>query len=235
MNEGQTILVVDDDESIVELLRDFLENDGFYVETACDSAQALSILKQRTIECIILDIMMPGQNGFELCRQIRKDSNVPILFLSALSDDVDKIRGLALGGDDYIVKTASPGEIVARVKAVLRRSGSKQESRKVLDYGRLSLDLSTREVFINGQPISLTPKEYELLQLFAEHPKYVFTYDQLLEKFWEGIGDKHTIRVHLSRLREKIEADSNNPQFIVNVWGIGYRFKGEEHENDSHS
>ena len=235
MNEGQTILVVDDDKSIVELLRDFLENEGFYVETACDTAQALVILKQSTIECIILDIMMPGQSGFELCRQIRMESSVPILFLSALSDDVDKIRGLALGGDDYIVKTASPGEIVARVKAVLRRSSSKQGSRKVLDYGHMSLDLSTREVFIKGQPISLTPKEYDLLQLFVEHPKYVFTYDKLLEKFWEGIGDKHTIRVHLSRLREKIEADPNNPQFIVNVWGIGYRFKGEKNENDSHS
>ena len=235
MNEGQTILVVDDDKSIVELLRDFLENEGFYVKTACDTAQALVILKQSTIECIILDIMMPGQSGFELCRQIRMESNVPILFLSALSDDVDKIRGLALGGDDYIVKTASPGEIVARVKAVLRRSSSKQGSRKVLDYGHMSLDLSTREVFIKGQPISLTPKEYDLLQLFVEHPKYVFTYDKLLEKFWEGIGDKHTIRVHLSRLREKIEADPNNPQFIVNVWGIGYRFKGEKNENDSHS
>ena len=235
MNEGQTILVVDDDKSIVELLRDFLENEGFYVETAYDTAQALVILKQSTIECIILDIMMPGQSGFELCRQIRMESNVPILFLSALSDDVDKIRGLALGGDDYIVKTASPGEIVARVKAVLRRSSSKQGSRKVLDYGHMSLDLSTREVFIKGQPISLTPKEYDLLQLFVEHPKYVFTYDKLLEKFWEGIGDKHTIRVHLSRLREKIEADPNNPQFIVNVWGIGYRFKGEKSGNYSHS
>ncbi|WP_074599386.1 response regulator transcription factor [Sediminibacillus halophilus] len=235
MNLVQTILVVDDDKSIVELLRDFLENEGFYVETAYDTAQALVILKQSTIECIILDIMMPGQNGFELCRQLRMESDVPILFLSALSDDVDKIRGLALGGDDYIVKTASPGEIVARVKAVLRRSSSEQGSRKVLDYGRMSLDLSTREVFIKGQPISLTPKEYDLLQLFAEHPKYVFSYDQLLEKFWEGIGDKHTIRVHLSRLREKIEADPNNPQFIVNVWGIGYRFKGEENGNHSHS
>ena len=228
MKEIYTILVVDDDNSIVELLRDFLENEGFYVKTAYDTTQALSVLTQRTIDCIVLDIMMPGQNGFELCRQIRMNSNVPILFLSALSDDVDKIRGLALGGDDYIVKTASPGEIVARVKAVLRRSSSQQElKRKVLDYGRLSLDLSTREVFIEGEPISLTPKEYDLLQLFAEHPKYVFSYDQLLKKFWEGIGDKHTIRVHLSRLREKIEADPNDPQFIVNVWGIGYRFKGE--------
>ncbi len=228
VKEDQTILVVDDDKSIVELLRDFLENEGFNVNTANDSSQALVVLEQNTIDCIVLDVMMPGQNGFELCRQIRMKNNVPILFLSALSDDVDKIRGLALGGDDYIIKTASPGEIVARVKAVLRRSSSQQElKRKVLDYGRLSLDLSTREVFVEEQPISLTPKEYDLLQLFAEHPKYVFSYDQLLNKFWEGIGDKHTIRVHLSRLREKIEADPNNPQFIVNVWGIGYRFKGE--------
>ena len=228
MKEVYTILVVDDDKSIIDLLRDFLENEGFYVNTAIDTNQALVLLEQNTIDCIVLDVMMPGQSGFELCRQIRLKSNVPILFLSALSDDVDKIRGLALGGDDYIVKTASPGEIVARVKAVLRRSSSQQElKRKVLNYGRLLLDLSTREVFVEGQSISLTPKEYDLLQLFAEHPKFVFSYDQLLEKFWEGIGDKHTIRVHLSRLREKIEDDPNDPKFIVNVWGIGYRFKGE--------
>lgn len=228
MKEETTILVVDDDKSIIELMRDFLENEGFYVITAFDTIQALAALKDNTIDCIILDIMMPGQNGFELCRQIRMESNVPILLLSAISDDVDKIRGLALGGDDYIVKTASPGEIVARVKAVLRRSGSQQElKKKVFNYGRLSLNLSTREVFIEGRPISLTPKEYDLLRFFAEHPNLVFSYDQLLEKFWEGIGDKHTIRVHLSRLREKIELDPNKPQFIVNVWGIGYRFKGE--------
>lgn len=228
MKEERTILVVDDDRSIAELLRDFLENEGFYVKTAYDSVSAMRVLEQGTIHCMVLDIMMPGQNGFELCRQIRTTSNIPILFLSARSDDVDKIRGLALGGDDYIVKTASPGEIVARVKAVLRRSGVKEESKKrILDYGGLSLDLSTREVFVEGQSISLTPKEYDLLRLFAEHPKYVFPYDQLLERFWGGVGDKHTIRVHLSRLREKIEPDPNDPQFIVNVWGIGYRFQGE--------
>ncbi|PYF08474.1 response regulator transcription factor [Ureibacillus chungkukjangi] len=228
MKEVHTILVVDDDISIVELLKDFLENDGFSVKTAFNTTEALAELNKNTIDCIVLDIMMPGQNGFELCRQIRMTNNVPILFLSALSDDVDKIRGLALGGDDYIVKTASPGEIVARVKAVLRRSSTLQPPQsKVLDYGRLELNLTTREVLIEGQSISLTPKEYELLLLFAKHPKQVFTYDQLLEKFWEGIGDKHTIRVHLSRLREKIEADPNDPQLIVNVWGVGYRFKGE--------
>ncbi|MBS3678864.1 response regulator transcription factor [Ornithinibacillus massiliensis] len=227
MKETYTVLVVDDDHHIVELLRDFLEVDGFNVKTANNGTQALAVLKQGTVDCLILDVMMPGLNGFELCRQIREESDVPILFLSARGDDVDKIRGLSLGGDDYIVKTASPGEIVARVKAVLRRSSQGEKNMKVLDYGRLTIHLSTREVMIEGKKISLTPKEYDLLRLFAEHPKFVFSYEQLLEKFWEGIGDKHTVRVHISRLREKIEADPNQPEFITNEWGIGYRFKGE--------
>ncbi|GIN63222.1 DNA-binding response regulator [Robertmurraya siralis] len=226
MEAKQTILVVDDDKSIVELLRDFLENEGLSVKIAHDAKRALVVLEENAIHALILDIMMPGQSGFELCRQIRAESDVPILFLSARSDDIDKIRGLALGGDDYIVKTASPGEIVARVKAVLRRSHS-QPKRNVIDYDRLTLDLSTREVLLDGQSVSLTPKEYDLLRLFAEHPKHVFTYEQLLERFWEGVGDKHTVRVQLSRLREKIEPNPNAPQFIKNVWGIGYCFKGE--------
>ncbi|MDR6884021.1 response regulator transcription factor [Bacillus sp. 3255] len=227
MNERPTILVVDDDQSIVELLRDFLENDHFNVVTVNHAAQAWTAFQQHTVHGIILDIMMPGQSGFEFCRNIRAESSVPILFLSARSDDVDKIRGLTLGGDDYIVKTASPGEIVARVKAVLRRTNTSQPNlARVLDYGRIKFDLSTREVFVDGQTVSLTPKEYELLRLFAEHPRHVFTYDQLLAKFWEGVGDKHTIRVHLSRLREKIELDPEQPQYLTNVWGIGYRFEG---------
>ncbi|QMV40702.1 response regulator transcription factor [Cohnella cholangitidis] len=227
MSESKTILVVDDDESIVELLRDFLENERYQVKTALDTAQALAVFRESTIHCMVVDIMMPGLNGFELCRRIRAESDVPILFLSARSDDVDKIRGLTLGGDDYIVKTASPGEIVARVKAVLRRTGSRQEIRKrVLDYGRLQINLSAREVFVEGQIISLTPKEFELLRLFAENPRHVFSYDQLLDKFWDGVGDKHTIRVHLSRLREKIESDPNHPEYLINVWGVGYRFEG---------
>ncbi|MDN4602953.1 DNA-binding response regulator [Chryseobacterium mucoviscidosis] len=227
MSKYHTILVVDDDLSIVELLRDFLENDQFHVKTACDAEQAWTILQQNSIDCIVLDIMMPGQGGFELCRRIRGESDVPILFLSARSDDVDKIRGLTLGGDDYIVKTASPGEIVARVKAVLRRTASRQPVQgKVLDYGRIRLNLSAREVLIEGIKVELTPKEYELFRLFAEHPRHVFTYEQLLAKFWDGVGDRHTIRVHLSRLREKIETDPNDPQFLVNVWGVGYRFEG---------
>lgn len=167
MNEWQTILVVDDDTSIVELLRDFLENEGYQVKTASDTFQALAVFEQNTIHGMILDIMMPGQSGFELCRQIREKSHVAILFLSALSSDVDKIRGLALGGDDYIVKTASPGEIVARVKAVLRRARVQQASmKKVLHYESLTLDLSSREVWSDGVLIALTPKEYDLLCLF---------------------------------------------------------------------
>ncbi|MFF2889125.1 response regulator transcription factor [Paenibacillus sp. NPDC057967] len=227
MAEAQTILVVDDDRSIVELLRDFLENEEFHVLTACDANQAWSLFQQHAVDCIVLDIMMPGENGFELCRRLRKDSDVPILFLSARSDDVDKIRGLTLGGDDYIVKTASPGEIVARVKAVLRRMASRPSAAEsILEYGRLRMNLTAREVTIEGEKAVLTPKEYELLRLFAEHPRQVFSYEQLLDKFWDGVGDKHTIRVHLSRLREKIEADPNQPQLLVNVWGIGYRFEG---------
>lgn len=227
MNELKTILVVDDDESIVELMKDFLEHDNFQVETACDAAQALAEFRRSAIDCMIVDIMMPGLDGFELCRRIRAESSVPILFLSARSDDIDKIRGLTLGGDDYIVKTASVGEIVARVKAVLRRTGPQQVvSRAILDYGRLAINLSTREVSVEGQSISLTPKEFELLRLFAEHPRHVFSYDQLLQKFWDGVGDRHTIRVHLSRLREKIEADPNHPKYLINVWGVGYRFEG---------
>ncbi|WP_135548085.1 response regulator transcription factor [Paenibacillus cymbidii] len=227
MNETKTILVVDDDPNITELLRDFLEHERFRVATAGNAAEAWALFRQDAVDCIVLDIMMPGENGFELCRRIRKESDVPVLFLSARGDDVDKIRGLTLGGDDYIVKTASPGEIVARVKAVLRRSASRQQPEEaILDYGRLKINRSTREVVVAGEQASLTPKEFELLRLFAEHPKYVFSYEQLLEKFWEGVGDKHTVRVHIGRLREKIEADPLRPHHLVNVWGVGYRFEG---------
>lgn len=226
MKQLLTVLVVDDDKSIVDLMRDFLENDGFLVEKAYDTSQALSLLQQKQVDCIILDIMMPGQSGFDLCRQIRTTNDVPILFLSARDDDMNKIRGLGLGGDDYIVKTASPAEVVARVRAVLRRYSAQQGARvQTLNYGRLVLELSAREVRVDGKEISFTPREYELLCLFAEHPRQVFTYEHLLETFWSGVGDKHTVRVHISRIREKIEVDPNNPQYIVNVWGVGYRFE----------
>lgn len=227
MNKAKTVLIVDDDPSIVELMRDFLENDGFLVESAHDALGALTVLSRANVDCMILDVMMPGQSGFELCRQIRADNDLPILFLSARDDDVNKIRGLGLGGDDYIVKSASPAEVVARVKAVLRRMSSGQPVRQMrLDYGSMVINLSAREVIVAGQSVAFTPKEYDLLCLLAGHPRQVFTYEDLLDRFWEGIGDKHTIRVHVARIREKIEQDPNHPEFIVNVWGVGYRFEG---------
>lgn len=227
MADGRTVLVVDDDRTIVELMRDFLEADGFRVEGASDAREALKILERILVDCVLLDIMMPGESGFELCRKVRRNSEVPILFLSARGEAVDKIRGLGLGGDDYIVKSATPAEVVARVKAVLRRYGGNQAVEDIrLDFGRLVLDLKAREVTVDGKPVSLTPREFEILCLLAEHPRQVFTYEQLLERFWGYIGDRHTITVHIGRIREKVEADPSNPKLIVNVWGVGYRFEG---------
>lgn len=234
MNDEKNVLVVDDDLSIVELMRDFLEYEGFHVEDACNVAKAMTILNEKRMDCVLLDIMMPGQSGFDLCRQIRAKSDIPILFLSARGDDIDKIRGLGMGADDYIVKSATPAEVVARVKAVLRRYRTphpvEQETSQgtTIDYGRLVLDIKAHEVRIDDKPIPLTPKEFEILCLLAEHPRQVFTYEQLLEYFWENIGDKHTVTVHIGRIREKIEMNPDKPCIIVNVWGVGYRFEGEK-------
>jgi DNA-binding response OmpR family regulator len=225
--EEQIILIVDDDRAILELMRDFLETDGFHVLMAQQGEEALAALATHTIHAILLDIMLPGQSGFDLCRKIREQHNVPILFLSARDSDVDKIRGLGLGGDDYIVKSATPGEVVARIKAVLRRYQHGQARHAVtLNFGRLTIDLSAREVFVEGQPIILAAREFDLLQLLAEHPRQVFTHDQLYEHFWGDFGDRHTVTVYIGRLRQKIEQDPAHPEYIVTVWGVGYRFEG---------
>jgi DNA-binding response OmpR family regulator len=225
--DKRTVMVVDDDRAIADLMRDYLEDEGYGVEVAGNAAEAMDTLRRTRVDCVILDIMMPGQNGFELCREIRRTSDIPVLFLSARGDDVDKIRGLGLGGDDYIVKSATPAEVVARVKVVLRRYGGRADGRDaVLDFGRFAIDVRAHEVRVEGRPVSFTPKEFDLLCFFAEHPRQVFTYDQLLERFWGGVGDKHTVTVHVGRIREKIEADPNRPAFLINVWGVGYRFEG---------
>ncbi|MEP7285374.1 MAG: response regulator transcription factor [Chloroflexota bacterium] len=227
MNSQLTVLVVDDDPSITELMRDFLEADGFKVHFASETGTALVILKQEKVDCVLLDVLMPGQNGFELCREIRHTNDVPILFLSALDSDVDKIRGLGLGGDDYIVKSATPAEVVARIKAVLRRyQADKPAPQLLLDFGQLRIDIRAHEVQIKGRPVALTARDYDLLLLLAEHPRQVFTADHLLAHFWGEVGDRHTVAVHIGRLREKIEADPRNPVYLVTVWGVGYRFEG---------
>lgn len=227
MERERTVLIVDDDTTIVNLMRDFLEAEGFRVETAQEARTTLRVLRQSPVDCLLLDVMMPGEDGFELCRQIRKKSDVPILFLSARDGDIDKIRGLGLGGDDYIVKSATPGEVVARIKAVLRRHrGGMVSSEAVLDFGRVVLDVKAHEVRVDGRRKALTAREFELLRLLAEHPRQVFTREQLFQHFWGEIGDRHTVTVHIGRIREKIEADPNDPRYIVTVWGVGYRFEG---------
>ena len=223
-----TILVVDDEEDIADLLRDFLEAEGYGVATAHDGQAALDTLGAQPIDCVLLDVMMPGLSGFEVVRRIRERSDVPVIFLSARQEDSDKIRGLGLGADDYIVKSASPGEVVARVKALLRRTRRAAPSTPTtLDFGRLSIDTRAREVRVAGQPVVLTAREYDLLHHLAAHPRQAFTREQLFERFWGEFGDRHSLTVHIGRIREKIEVDPSSPQYIVTVWGVGYRFEGQ--------
>ncbi|MGH2444005.1 MAG: response regulator transcription factor [Chloroflexota bacterium] len=219
--------MVDDDSTIVALMRDFLEAEGFLVHGALNCSEAQRVLEKSPVDCLLLDVMMPGENGFEFCRRLRRTSQVPILFLTARAEDADKIRGLGLGGDDYIVKSATPAEVVARVKAVLRRSERGEEApAAILDFGHLVLNVRSREVVLGESLVSFTPREFDLLWLLAGHPRQVFTYEHLLDRLWSGIGDRHTVTVHVGRIRDKIEPDPNQPRYIQTVWGVGYRFEG---------
>ena len=228
MDERPTVLVVDDEEDIVALMRDFLDAAGYGVLTAHDGPTALTTIASTPPDCILLDVMMPGLSGFDVVRKVRETSEVPILFLSARQEDSDKIRGLGLGADDYIVKSATPAEVVARVRAVLRRyRRGEAPPAAILDFGRVVLDLRARELRVADQPVPCTAREFDLLQLLAENPRQVFTREQLFERFWGGYGDRHTLTVHIGRLREKIEEEPARPRLIATVWGIGYRFEGE--------
>jgi DNA-binding response OmpR family regulator len=224
---AQTTLVIDDDPAIVELLRDFLVASGFRALEATNGQEALDIIAHEPVDCLIMDVMMPGLSGFELCRQVRARSDAPILFLSARADETDKIRGLMLGADDYIVKaTATPNEIVARVKAVLRRYASGRVEAARYDFGRFTLDPAAHEVCVEGVPVPFAAREYAILLLLVEHPRQVFAQDDLFDRFWEGIGDRHAVAVYINRIRQKIEVDSATPRYIVTVRGVGYRFEG---------
>lgn len=221
-----SVLIVDDDVTIAHLLRDFLKAEGFQVMVATDAEKALDMVQQTPVDCLILDVMMPGRSGFDLCRQLRETSDLPILFLSAYDSDSEKLRGLGLGGDEYIAKSASPGEVVARVKAVLRRCQKETSPSRTLNFGRLVIDPIAHEVLIEGQPLPFTTREFALLCFLAEHPRQVFTREQLFERFWGEIGDRQTVTVHIRRIREKIEGDPADPHYIITVRGIGYRFEG---------
>ncbi len=227
MSAEARVLVVDDEPEIVELMRDFLEAAGFGVLAAGCGEDAIAVLQQTAVDCVLLDVMMPGMSGFETLRKMREQRDVPVLFLSARQGDADKIRGLGLGADDYIVKSATPGEVVARIKAVLRRAGRATTTSSTLDFGRLVIDVIAREVRVEGRPVPLTPREFELLHLLASHPRRAFSRDELYERLWGPYGDRHTVTVHIARLREKIEEDPVEPRLLVTVRGVGYRFEGE--------
>lgn len=220
------ILIADDEVEIAQLLRDYLEADGYRVLLAHDGEAALQLFAREPVDCCVLDVMMPKRNGFDVCRAIRAESDVPILFLSARQSDVDKIRGLGIGGDDYVGKPFSPGEVVARVKALLRRyrrgGPPAAAPEAVLRAGDLVLDVKGYTATLRGEPVTLTAKEFELLRFLAEHPGQVFTREQLFDQIWGDFGDLHTVTVHIARIRDKVGA-----HYIKTVWGVGYKFGGE--------
>ena len=223
------ILIIEDDISIAELERDYLEAEGFESEIKHDGAEGLTKALNSKYDLIILDLMLPGMDGFSICRTLRKETEVPILMVSARKEDIDKIRGLGLGADDYITKPFSPGELVARVKSHLNRyerlRGTEKRDRTVSLRG-LSVDYNSRKVRLNNKELNLTGKEFDILYMLISNPDRVYTKEEIFENIWgDSYGDISTITVHVRKLREKIEYDPSNPQYIETVWGVGYRFR----------
>ena len=225
------VLIVEDEEAIADLEKDYLELSGFEVEIAHDGTIGLERALNEEFDLVILDLMLPGVDGFEICRQVRDRKNTPIIMVSAKKDDIDKIRGLGLGADDYMTKPFSPSELVARVKAHMARYerliGSKVEENEVIEIRGLKIDTTARRVWVNGEERSFTTKEFDLLTFLASHPNHVYSKDELFSEIWdmESIGDIATVTVHIKKIREKIEYDTSKPQYIETIWGVGYRFK----------
>lgn len=225
------ILIIEDEEAIAELEKDYLELSGFVVELEKDGEEGLKKALSSDYDLYILDVMLPGVDGFEICKEIRKEKNTPILMVSARKEDIDKIRGLGLGADDYITKPFSPGELVARVKAHLARYDRIVESlmpeNSIIKIRGIKIDTQAKEVWVNGENKSLTSREYELLEYFIKHPNQVLSKEDIFKEIWnmDAIGDIATVTVHVKKLREKIEVDPSKPQYIETVWGMGYRFK----------
>lgn len=224
------ILIVDDDENICELLRLYLQKDGFETVVANDGAQAVEFVAKYSPDLILLDIMLPKLDGWQVCREIRKTSEVPIIILTAKGETFDKILGLELGADDYISKPFDTKEVVARIKAVLRRSNEKDKSNQIneVKYDKLSINLTNYELVVNGNKIDTPPKELELIYHLASNPNRVYTRDQLLDEVWgfDYYGDSRTVDVHVKRLREKLENVSEEWS-LKTVWGVGYKFEAK--------
>jgi DNA-binding response OmpR family regulator len=221
-----TVFVVEDDATVAEVVTRYLERDGFSVERVSDGASALERIHDAPPDLVVLDIMLPGMDGLEVCSQLRSEGRIPIVLLTALGEESDRIAGLELGADDYITKPFSPRELVARVNAVLRRSGGDDGGvRGTITIGGLEIDLDAHEVRKDGEILALTVMEFDLLAYLASNPRSVFTREHLLEDVWGyTFGDKSTVTVHVRRLREKIEDDPARPRHISTVWGVGYRF-----------
>ncbi|GLC30307.1 response regulator transcription factor [Clostridium omnivorum] len=225
------ILIIEDEKSIAELERDYLEINSYSVDIEYSGDSGLRRAKNGEYDLIILDLMLPKVDGFEICKQIRLESNIPILMVSARKEDIDKVRGLGLGADDYIIKPFSPGELVARVKAHLARYdrliGDKKEKKEEIRIRGIYIDKLSRRVFLNDDEIMFTTKEFDLLSFLAEHPNRVFSKNEIFERIWgvDSLGDIATVTVHIGKLREKLEVNPARPQYIETVWGVGYRFK----------
>ena len=226
------ILIIEDEEAIADLEKDYLELSDFEVEIQNTGDGGLKAALEKDFNLIILDLMLPGVDGFEVCKQIREKKDIPILMVSAKKDDIDKIRGLGLGADDYMTKPFSPSELVARVKAHLARyerlvgTNAKPQNDTVEIRG-LRIDKTARRVYVDGVEKTFTTKEFDLLTFLAEHPNHVYTKEELFRQIWDmdSIGDIATVTVHIKKIREKIEYDTAKPQYIETIWGVGYRFK----------
>ena len=225
------ILIVEDEVAIADLEKDYLELSGFEVEIENDGKSGLERALNEDFDLFILDLMLPEVDGFEICKQVREEKNTPIIMVSAKKDDIDKIRGLGLGADDYMTKPFSPSELVARVKAHLARYerliGSNTVENDIVEIRGIKIDKTARRVWVNGEERQFTTKEFDLLTFLAENPNHVFTKEELFRKIWdmESIGDIATVTVHIKKIREKIEMNTNKPQYIETIWGVGYRFK----------
>lgn len=228
------ILIIEDDQSVAELERDYLEiNGGFSCTLADDGIQGLRLALDQDFDLVIVDVMLPGLSGFEICRRLREEKDTPVIIISALADDIDKVRGLGLGADDYMTKPFSPSELVARVKGHIQRyerlvGGREKPRPELLRVRGLEIDREARRVWVNGQEKAMTGKEYDLLLFLAEHPNTVFSKDRLFDHVWdmEACGDVSTVTVHIKHIRDKIEIDPDHIQYIETVWGVGYRFRG---------
>lgn len=224
---AKKVLVVDDEKLIVKGIRFSLEQEGMQVDCAYDGEEALNMVKENTYDVILLDVMLPKFNGYEVCQQVREFSDVPIIMVTAKDDDMDKILGLEYGADDYITKPFNILEVKARIKAIMRRSSKKEDEQKEVTYGELTLDCSSRRVYIEGKEVNLTAKEFDVLELLVFHPNRVYDRDALLDLVWgkDYPGDARTVDVHIRRLREKIEKNPSEPKYVHTKWGVGYYFE----------